>query len=208
MKNPSHAISIKFINTSASKAIENYILKKIMVKHENESSFLLGVKVQVSSEANHHNKKYVLTLEADMKSSGFIVRKTGLDIYQLIDEASDVYRKRLIKFSDIFSDRREKAKPLDELEVKEEDLIRENNKILDAEQKLLNNLRVDKYLILEEKSFDDNTPLHVEEAINLMEMIGRSCFLFKNQSTGNYSVVYKTNSKGKEGYGIINSKRY
>lgn len=57
--------------------------------------------------------------------------------------------------------------------------------------------------IVKRKEFSRITPMHEEEAIERMELIGHNFFLFLNRETGRYSVVYRR----KEGtYGLIEPK--
>ncbi len=57
--------------------------------------------------------------------------------------------------------------------------------------------------VLRRKRFSDSTPLTEDEAIEKMELIGHGFFLFNNQDTGRYSVVYKRDDGY---YGIIEPK--
>lgn len=197
MKNLEDSVEIKFVNFNYSSAIEEYVLKKIY-KHENEASHIQLVKVSLSSQSQNKNKLYQICIEVDLKNSGFIIKKSGKDIYALIDEVSDAFRKKLVKFIDVNTDHRISPK-IEEIPFSEE--LR-----YDSPDISFHDVDINKYLILEEKSFNDHTPMHVEEAIDLMELIGRQCILFKNILTGKYSVIYKISEGSKEGYGIINAK--
>ena len=199
MKKLEELIEIKFVNFNYSAAIEEYILKKIY-KHENEASHINLVKVSLSSQCQNKNRTYQVCIEVDLKNSGFIIKKSNNDIYALIDEISDTFRKKLVKFIDVNTDHKVSPKIVEELP------ITEGRRFADSGATVFNDLDINKYVILEEKSFNDHTPMHIEEAIDLMELIGRQCILFKNISTGKYSVIYKINEGAKEGYGIINSK--
>ena len=57
--------------------------------------------------------------------------------------------------------------------------------------------------ILKRKRFSDSNPLTEEDAIDKMELIGHSFFLFNNADTDRFSVVYKRDD---EYYGIIEPK--
>jgi len=200
MKNLDEVVEIKFVNFNYSGSVRDYILRKL-IKHESESNLIHSIKVRVSSLSNNKYKTYQISFEVDLKNSGFIVKKTGADIYGLIDEASDAFRKKLVKLIDAHSEHHKNPN-------KNEDLLSEIifKQTIKYPTSNYEDINLNKYLILEEKSFNDHTPLHLEEAIDLMEIIGRNCLLFKNINTGKYSVVYKVHDGIKEGYGVINSK--
>jgi putative sigma-54 modulation protein len=57
--------------------------------------------------------------------------------------------------------------------------------------------------ILRRKRFTDSRPMTEDDAIEKMELIGHSFFLFNNADTGRFSIVYKRNDGY---YGIIEPK--
>lgn len=57
--------------------------------------------------------------------------------------------------------------------------------------------------IIRRKRFSNANPMTENEAIDKMELIGHSFFLFNNESTGRFSIVYKRNDGF---YGIIEPK--
>jgi len=57
--------------------------------------------------------------------------------------------------------------------------------------------------IMRRKRYSNNTPMTEEEAIEQMELIGHDFFLFFNEETNRFSVVYKRED---ESYGLIEPK--
>jgi len=57
--------------------------------------------------------------------------------------------------------------------------------------------------ITRRKRYSHTEPMHEDEAIEQMELIGHNCFIFDNLDTGRFSMVYK---KEDDTYGIIEPK--
>ena len=57
--------------------------------------------------------------------------------------------------------------------------------------------------ITRRKRYSNTSPMHEEEAIEQMELIGHNCFVFENLDTGRFSMVYK---KDDGTYGIVEPK--
>jgi len=57
--------------------------------------------------------------------------------------------------------------------------------------------------ILRRKRFSNSNPMTEEEAIERMELVGHDFFLFNNEDTGRFSVIYKRHDNH---YGIIEPK--
>ena len=62
---------------------------------------------------------------------------------------------------------------------------------------------VSEITITRRKRYSHTEPMHEEEAIEQMELIGHNCFIFDNIDTGRFSMVYK---KEDDTYGIIEPK--
>jgi ribosome-associated translation inhibitor RaiA len=199
-------LQIKYINVQPSDAITSYIQKKVF-KHEAESKEITAIICNINLDSSRAGKTYTLTLETAMHHSGFIVREKGGDIYKLVDEISDKFRSRLIKFLDKQNDTTGTSAGgeigwIDSYVQEMKDDY--NNVVIDQRE-------ANKQLIVERKRYYDNSPIHIEEAIQMMEMVGRPCFLFKNIDTGKYAVVYKVDSngsKGKVGYGLLEHREH
>ncbi len=58
--------------------------------------------------------------------------------------------------------------------------------------------------ITRRKRYSNTEPMHEDEAIEQMELIGHNCFIFDNLDTGRFSMIYK---KEDGTYGIIEPKR-
>lgn len=55
--------------------------------------------------------------------------------------------------------------------------------------------------IMKRKVIEKGRPMHEEEAIEQMELLGHEWFAFENLDTGRFSVLYKRHEKG--GYGLV-----
>lgn len=65
------------------------------------------------------------------------------------------------------------------------------------------NLPTDEPKVTKRKRFSNDTPMHEEEAIELMELSGHNFFLFRNIATNRWSVIYKRHEST---YGLIEPK--
>lgn len=190
-------LQIKYINIKPSDAVSAYIQRKI-VKHDAESKDITSVVCTISLESSKAGKTYCVTIETSMVHAGFIVREKGNDVYKVIDDLSDKFRTRLVKLIDKQNDVQSKYN--DEY-AQISGTIRED---MSDYTTIINADINPSYTIIERKKYYDNSPIHVEEAIQMMEMVGRTCFLFKNITNGKYTVVYKVASQnGDYGYGLL-----
>ncbi len=197
-----NTLKVNYVNFEASDSVTNYLEKKL-TKHESETKDIISLTCKLQMDSSRAGKTYAISLEVDLPHSGFVVREKGNDLYQVIDQISDKYRSRIVKFYDKLNDAH-----TNKASVREIDSDERNIGVADdmAEYTFMMN-ETPQYSIVERKYFFDNSPLHVEEAIEMMEMMNRPCFLFKNIDNGKYSVVYRINSKSsKKGYGIIEPK--
>jgi ribosomal subunit interface protein len=189
-------LQIKYINVKPSDAITSYVQRKV-AKHDAEAKELTALVCNINLESSKAGKTYCITLETAMTHSGFIVREKGSDIYKLIDDLSDKFRTRLVKMLDKQNDNPAQQQDPMWMDAFISDTQGDYNVAFDPGES-------HKKMIVERKKYFDNSPLHIEEAIEMMEMVGRPCFLFKNISTGKYAVVYKVDSgNGKRGYGLL-----
>lgn len=57
---------------------------------------------------------------------------------------------------------------------------------------------------IKKKYYEDDSPMHPADAVQHMELLGHSSFLFKNIETGTYAMLYK---RDKGGYGLVGPKK-
>jgi putative sigma-54 modulation protein len=168
-----------------SKAIATYIDKK-MGKLGHLLPSIVETKVEISKEkAKSPKNRYVV--QVTVKSNGVLIRaeEREADVYAAIDAADDVIRKQIGRFKGKYylkSRRvaRHKRELEPDIEVKEEE-----KKTPD--------------IIVKAKRFPIKL-MTVEEASVQMELLGHDFFIFLNDNTDSFSVLYRRKD-GK--YGLI-----
>lgn len=191
-------LKIRFINLRISKPINDLIKKKLEKDLMNDYG-IHSLICNVSKQSAKGGEKYSILLEVHMKNSGFALRESGNDLYKITELVSDKLHQKIHKLMDKSSDIIVDTK----IETLADQLTRK-------ELEEINKLRAiddtGKLPILEKKQYSDNSPIHIEEAIQLMEMAEKPCFLFRNAAeNGKYTVIYRL-TDGRNGYGLIEPK--
>ncbi len=170
-----------------SKAVETYISKKIgKLSHLLPS--IVETKVEISKEkAKSPTNRYVV--QVTVKSNGVLIRaeERESDVYAAIDAADNVIRKQIGRFKGkYYLKNRRVARHRRELESD-----------IEAEAKEEEKKTPD--IVVKAKRFPIKL-MTVEEASVQMELLGHDFFIFLNDNTDSFSVLYRRKD-GK--YGLI-----
>ena len=194
--NNNNKLQIQYINLKPSKSITDHLTKKLE-RDLNGDFGIHSLICNLSKQSAKGGEKYRCLLEVHLKLSGFAIIETGNDIYKIIEIISDKLHQKIHKMNDRISDinhveeKADLTKDIPARELKELDVIKAVND-------------TGRLPILERKQYSDNSPIHTEEAIQLMEMANKQCFLYRNVDTGKYTAIYKL--EGRNGYGMIEPK--
>ncbi|MBN2016174.1 ribosome-associated translation inhibitor RaiA [Candidatus Dojkabacteria bacterium] len=171
----------------------------MLEKHEKLLEKANKIEVEVKQNMSHGGVKNDLSVEIIVTMLKVFIRveESGNDVYAIIDEMDPILRRRLVRFRDRIKEwERDKSWKIIERKRLEEEI---------------ENMKEDRYAdqsfvpptITRYKQFRQNSPMHVAEAIERMELLGHEAFLFKNIETNKYSVVYQRRDGT---YGLIEPK--
>lgn len=130
-----------------------------------------------------------VTVEITMFVPHAIIRAevNGVTVEEAIDLCEEKLRKQIERYKGKLHRRSDSGKLMPESTL--EKLAGTQEEFLELKK------------ILKRKTFTDIKQMHEEEALEQMELLGHSFFVFNNPNTGLASVVYK---RGDGTYGIIN----
>jgi putative sigma-54 modulation protein len=170
-------IQVNFRGLKPTDAIKEYINKKLDFLSR-FSKYIDLVRVEVSDNKGESlSFKYEITI--DVKGGILRVEEKGEDLYSMIDLAHDTLKMKIEKYKERYTDH-EKTPVGEMFEDGEDEYNEEEDNETDYKPK-----------ITKRKQYSDNRPLHPAEAIDQMEMLGHTSFLFKNIETNKYTMVYK-----------------
>jgi putative sigma-54 modulation protein len=171
-------------------AIEKYVNDKLTrLSNFLERASKIDILIIVN-EAQKGNNTLTLEYNIDYPSNVVHVKQEGTDLYGLVDEVYDILKVKLEK---------EKSKLLEHHAVADE--IDGINEVEEDVEHLLTDYSP---VIIKTKVYDDDKPISPNEAIDLMELIDHTCYLFKNIDSNTYAMVYKI-SEGK--YGLVEAPK-
>ena len=116
------------------------------------------------------------------------------------------HNKKWSKLYDIEAKLRKQIKRYKDKFLKKEKKVKKANadaKKITLEEEVIEEIPSEEFelpKIIRRKRYSNTTPMTEEEAINQMELIGHTFFLFFNADTKRYSIVYKRNDGY---YGIV-----
>lgn len=185
---------IQFVgrNIKLPQDIKDYFQEKI-AKHDNFLERNTGIVVTVKLNPNEQGGKrnYKAEISVSMPHAYIRVEENGMNLKAIADQLDPLLRRRLKRYHEQFK-RWNKQEPW---KVKEfEDSLPEVDYSLSPEN--FNDFEP----TIKRKTYANDRPLHPAEAIEQMELIGHSSFLFKNIENDKYSMVYR---RDEGGYGLI-----
>jgi putative sigma-54 modulation protein len=186
-------IRVSFIGMEVTDSLKTYSIQKVL-KHEGLIERATSIDILLKDNVNNKgvSEDFEFEIKVILPKGTIYVSEVGAELYSLIDKASDVLYKRLKRYSDK-SHLWEGRKPWKVLE---------HNDAYDADmldEEMPDYSAYVPRVTTREKMFDMR-PMEEAEAIEQMELMGRSQFLFKNINTNKISMIYK---KRKDDYGLI-----
>jgi len=121
------------------------------------------------------------------------VEETGNNVNKIIDKILPVLHRRLKRYNS-HKDRWHETAKWKTLRIK---------KAIVVDEPESGAIPTDYAPSIKRKTLTDNTPMHPAEAIERMELIGHSSFLFKNIESNTYAMIYR---RDKGGYGLVEPK--
>jgi putative sigma-54 modulation protein len=178
-------------NMKVTSKLKKYILEKLY-KHERifDMATLIEVECEQHASARGVDKDYRFMISLSLPKTRARVEKLGPDMTSLVDEATDVLSRNVNKYREKLQWDGKKHKDYD---VEPKSLIPDES---EDEISIVDYVPV----IKERQTLENCAPMTEEEAIELMELQDRDCYLFKNKKSKEYAMVYRTRSGE---YGIV-----
>jgi len=192
---------IKFIgrNYSILEKDKEYVIEKVS-KHTNLLTRATSLTCVITKNNTDRGKKRNFKVEftVSMPKAFIKVEDRDNDIDKIIDNIEVTLKRRLKRYRDQF-DKWNKTEPwkAKELHIDYNDNTEEIEDIKDL-------YNYENYAPkIKSKEYADDTPISPAEAIERMELLGHTCFLFKNIENNKYATIYK---RMHDGYGMIQPK--
>lgn len=160
--------------------IKNYLNEKIN-KHETFLKDALLIQAELTNLRSHQgvDNNFKLEISVNMPKAFLKVEDTGADVYALVNKLEQLLKRRLKRYHDLHrkwqGNAEWKLANLPNYFVE-----RKTTDIKDYEP-----------IIKKRKSYKNDSPIHPAEAIEQMELLGHSSFLFRNIETNSYAMVYR-----------------
>lgn len=174
-------IQLNFKNIPKTEALENYLYKKL-AKIERHSLKILEAKMEIAhKKAKDPDERYVAQLTLNSKGTLLRAEEKAADLYAAIDKLLEVIERQIERYKTRTNEKGRKTTPPEE-ELPEETAGDElSGKVV----------KVKKFSV---------KPMSPEEAIEQMELLGHSFFMFFNPELETYNIVYRRKD---DGYGLI-----
>ena len=191
---------IKFIgrNYSILEKDKDYVIEKIS-KHNNLLTRATSLTCIITQNNTDRGKKRNFKVEfaVSMPKAFIKVEDRDIDIDKIVDRLEVILKRRLKRYRDQF-DKWNKTEPW-----KAKELHIDYN-LADDTEDIKDMYNYENYAPeIKNKEYADDTPISSAEAIERMELLGHTCFLFKNIENSKYATIYK---RMRGGYGMIQPK--
>lgn len=185
-------IQISFIGMEPTQALKKYTIEKISkYEHLLDEAMSMGVFLKQYKSSRGVKDDFRVNFNVVLLNSIVRVEVNGENMYALIDQASDTLARRLKRYQE----KKSYWEGVTPWKVLEADVNMED-KLEDTLEPYSGYTPT----IATRKKIDDMSPLEEGEAIERMELLGYDQYLFKNKSTGKYSMLYR---RVKGGYGLV-----
>lgn len=175
-------------------------ISEMLSKHEDLLQSASRINVELSEAASHKGVDTDQKVEITIWIAKVIIRveEQGKDFYTIIDLVDPVLRRRLVRYHEN-KQRWEGGKSWKKARRQKLDNVDTDAKMDNYSDDMSVPLIISRY-----KEYSQNSPMHPEEAIERMELLGHEAFLFKDIKNGGYAMVYKR----KDGsYGLVEPKQ-
>jgi putative sigma-54 modulation protein len=162
-------IKYTILNYEITESEKDFIEKKIStLSHLLDKENPLYVKIK-------EEKRKLYKIEISALYNDVIIRasKSGSKFYDCVEDVVSTLKERVVRY-------KEKSHKYFSGDEDWEDY---GNEVKSSE--------IDYRPIIKVKKYSDNTPIHPQEAIERMILLGHKSFLFRNIETGKYTMVYE-----------------
>lgn len=180
---------IEGINMEITGAIKEYINKRL-TKLERYEDLITQTRVRCKQSTAQRGVKndYKVEITIDVPNTLVRVEKIGENLYAVIDEILDIVVRKLERYKGM-------AREWSRGQLKE-NFYEELEPTDGTEDQYFSYIpKVSKRITIEARG-----PMHEAEAIERMELLDQDFYLFQNNTTGKWSVVYKRDDST---YGIL-----
>lgn len=184
-------INVSFTGMEPSDALREYALEKF-AKHDHLLDLTTTADIHMIQHVPRRGKSndFEITVNFQVPKGLVHVNETGEDMYALVDIASDKLFRRMKRYRDKLS-QWEGQSVWETLEV-EDDIYEETPDLATDPDSYVDYVPK----IVERNVMQYKTPMEEAEAIEHMELLGRSQLLFKNKSTGRIAMVHHSRRGG------------
>ncbi len=181
-------LQTNFRGLKPTKSIEEYIEKKLDFL-DRYDKYIEHINIEVN---DNRSESLSITYQVTISVKGGLLRveEKGADLYATIDLANDILKMKMEKYKERITNKKTEKEKISLTEEIQE--VNEDDSYTDGAYYTPK--------IAKRKIYSDNRPLHPIEAIEQMEMLGHTSFLFKDIETGKYGMVYKRTDGD---YGLI-----
>lgn len=172
---------------------QDYAEKKLEILHKysqkiTEDMMTVDLRV-VFNESFKQDEKYKLRAMLAVPGASFVAEVQSMEFEEGVDLLHDKLQRQVERFKSKF------------LRMHRQNVIRDADVEMVSSEELLGEEDGLDTRVTKRKLFNNLIPMTETEAIDHMEMLGHGFFLFVNQATDRYNMVYKRPNSG--GYGVI-----
>jgi len=171
-------IKIKSRKIKLSEKDKMYIFQKIG-KHEELLSEATLIDTEIVKETKKPVNNIKVQINVNLPRAFIKVEEQGEDLRTIIDSLESTLFRRLKRYNDLYNKWRGKAKWK---------LARTPK---DISQEELDSYKDYEPYIAKHTTYDDDSPKHPAEAIEAMELMGNTAYLFRNIENNKYCMLYK-----------------
>lgn len=182
MQDLMHRVSMSSRNISLTPAVKRYIQKKIaFIKRFDKYIDRIDI---VVNQNKAESEDIAYEISTHVKKDLVHIEEKGRDLYSVIDIAHDRLKAAMEKYKDKLTDHEIKddfhdnQQDVDEYAIPGSEAIDHINASYEPS-------------ITRKKTYIDDKPMLPSEAIEQMELLQHTCFLFKNSESNTYAMVYK-----------------
>lgn len=169
------------IETKAIKLSESNTsyLKKKLDSLDHFYKYFSSINILIEEDKFEHNPIKIVVTLTPHKGNSMRIEEAGYDLYSLIDLTHDKLRQLLEKYKEKISDDGKSIKSVfnDPKDEPQRDSQPIQSSDYDPEIRYV--------------YYSDNRPIKPSEAIQQMELLGHTSFLFKNYDSGKYAMLLK-----------------
>jgi len=163
---------------SITEAIRNNVADKLSKLNYIDKATKISVEISESVSHRGADQDFSVRVLCFFPKAAIRLKKDGRDIYVLIDEMLEPLQKMINRY-------------MDNLQQRPDEVVSTIEVVEDSEYDASPAFVTPYTPKVRRKVIEDMTPISVAEAIDKMELLGRTCYLFKNLADGKLNVMSK-----------------